>query len=106
MARPRIKVPETAKSGDIVTIKTLLSHRMESGHREDPDGRLIPQQIINSFTCEFNGTKVFACKVGTGVAANPFFEFTAKITEAGTFKFTWVDDDGTITEASREISLV
>lgn len=105
MTTPKIKVPETAAIGDIVTIKTLLSHRMESGHRKDSEGNLVPQRIINSFTCEFNGATVFACKVGTGVAANPFFEFTAKITKAGTFKFTWVDDDGTITEAHREISL-
>ena len=106
MTKPKIKVPETAAIGDTVTIKTLLSHRMESGHREDEDGNLVPQKIINSFTCEFNGTRIFACNVGTGVAANPFFEFTAKITEAGSFKFTWVDDDGTITQASKEITLV
>jgi len=105
MRKPRIKVPETAASGDIITIKTLLSHSMESGHRQDSDGILIPQRIINSFTCEFNGIKIFACNIGTGVAANPFFEFTVKVTEAGNFKFTWVDDDGTVTEASREIKL-
>jgi len=105
MSKPRIKVPETAAAGDIITIKTLLSHSMESGHRQDSDGILIPQRIINSFTCEFNGIKIFACNIGTGVAANPFFEFTVKVTEAGNFKFTWVDDDGTVTEASREIKL-
>jgi len=105
MSEPRIKVPETAAAGDIVTIKTLLSHSMESGHRKDSGGNLVPQKIINSFTCEFNGIKIFACNIVTGVAANPFFEFTVRVTEAGNFKFTWVDDDGTVTEASREITL-
>ena len=105
MTKPRIKVPESAFAGEIVTVKTLLSHSMESGHRADTEGNIVPRKIINTFTCEFNGATVFACDLGTGVAANPFFEFDVKVTEAGTFKFIWVDDDGTVTSAIREIEL-
>ena len=105
MSKPRMRVPKTAYAGEVVTIKTLLSHRMESGHREDTEGKIVPRKIINTFTCEFNGVSVFACDLGTGVAANPFFEFDVKITEAGTFKFSWIDDDGTVTNATRDIAL-
>ena len=105
MSKPRMRVPKTAYAGEVVTIKTLLSHSMESGHREDTEGKIVPRKIINTYTCEFNGVTVFACDLGTGVAANPFFEFDVKITEAGTFKFTWIDDDGTVTNATRDIAL-
>ena len=105
MAKPRFKVPETATAGDIITIKTIVSHRMESGHRKDADGNLVPRQIINFFQCEFNGRRIFSCDLHTAVSANPYFEFNARVEEAGIFKFTWIDDDGTVTEAEQSIAL-
>lgn len=94
--KPRVKVPKTAKAGEIVVIKTLISHIMESGQRKDPDGKVIPREIINKFTCEFNGTPVFSCDMDPAISANPYFEFKAKVDESGTFKFTWVDDNGSV----------
>lgn len=92
--KPRIKVPKTAKAGEIVLIKTLISHEMESGQRKDKDGKPIPRKIINKFACEFNGKPVFSCDIDPAVSANPYFEFSAVVSETGTFKFTWTDDDG------------
>ncbi|WP_454289364.1 thiosulfate oxidation carrier complex protein SoxZ [Rhizobium arsenicireducens] len=92
--KPRIKVPKTAKAGEIVLIKTLISHEMESGQRKDKDGNPIPRKIINKFACEFNGKPVFSCDIDPAVSANPYFEFSALVSETGTFKFTWTDDDG------------
>lgn len=92
--KPRVKVPKTAKAGETIVIKTLISHEMESGQRKDKDGKVIPRKIINKFTCEFNGQPVFSCDIDPAISANPYFEFSAKVTESGTFKFSWVDDDG------------
>ncbi|UIJ73160.1 thiosulfate oxidation carrier complex protein SoxZ [Aurantimonas sp. HBX-1] len=103
--KPRVKVPKTASAGEIVTIKTLISHEMESGQRKDADGNVIPRQIINKFTCEFNGVKVFECDLDPAVSANPYFEFTAKVPESGTFKFTWVDDNGEIYTDEQKIEV-
>ncbi len=105
MAKPRIKVPKKVSAGDVITIKTLVSHKMESGQRKDKEGKPIPRMIINKFSCEFNGTPVFSCDIDPAIAANPYFEFKAKVEEAGTFKFTWVDDEGEVIEAEKEISL-
>lgn len=105
MAKPRVKVPKTAAAGDIITIKSLISHKMESGQRKDADGNTIPRSIINSFKCEFNGKPVFACDIDPAISANPYFEFNARVEEAGTFKFTWTDDDGTVTEKEQPIKI-
>ena len=105
MSKPRIKVPKKVSAGDVITIKTLVSHKMESGQRKDKEGNPIPRKIINKFSCEFNGASVFSCDIDPGVAANPYFEFKAKVEEAGTFKFTWVDDDGKVIEAEKEVAL-
>ncbi|NDW07137.1 thiosulfate oxidation carrier complex protein SoxZ [Jiella pacifica] len=103
--KPRVKVPKKASAGEIITIKTLISHDMESGQRKGKDGNVIPRQIINKFTCEFNGMKVFECELDPAVAANPYFEFNAKVPESGTFKFTWVDDDGSIYTDEQKIAV-
>ncbi len=104
-AKPRIKIPKSAAAGDIITIKTLLSHPMESGQRKDKEGEVIPRMIINKFTCEFNGKPVFSCDIDPAVSANPYFEFSARIDEAGTFKMTWIDDSGEVIEAEKDIAL-
>ncbi len=105
MAKPRIKIPKSAAAGDIITIKTLLSHKMESGQRKDKEGEVIPRMIINKFSCEFNGNPVFSCDIDAAVSANPYFEFSARVDEAGTFKMTWVDDNGEVIEAEKDIAL-
>jgi sulfur-oxidizing protein SoxZ len=104
-AKPRVKVPKSAKAGDVITIKTLISHKMESGQRKDKAGKIIPRKIINKFTCEFDGAKVFQCDIDPAISANPYLEFTAKVSKSGEFKFMWVDDDGSIYETSKKIEV-
>ncbi len=103
--RPRIKLPKTAKAGEVIVIKTLINHPMESGQRKGRDGKVIPRQIINKFTCEFNGKPVFSCDIDPAISANPYLEFSAKPTESGTFKFTWVDDNGSSYTAEQSITV-
>ena len=102
---PKIRVPKTAKKGEVVEIKTLLPHIMESGQRKDKDGKTIPRKIINKFVAEFNGKPVFSANIEPAIAANPSMQFFAKVDESGTFKFTWVDDDGTVTTTEEKITV-
>ena len=104
-AKPRVKVPKTASKDEIITIKTLISHKMESGQRKDKEGNLIPRSIINKFTCAFNGQTVFATDIEPAVSANPYFQFNVKVPESGTFKFTWLDDDGSVYETEKSITV-
>ena len=104
--KPRVKVPKSASAGEIITIKTLISHKMESGQRKDKDGNKIPRSIINRFTCDFNGQNVIDVQMEPAISTNPYFQFEAVVPEAGEFKFTWYDDDGSICEKSKNISIV
>ena len=94
MARPRVKVPKKASKGEVITIKTLISHKMESGQRKDrKTGEKIPRNIINKFTAKFNGKQVFSVDIEPAVSANPYLQFSVKVSESGEFEFIWVDDD-------------
>lgn len=103
--RPRVKVPKTAAKDEVITIKTLISHTMESGQRKGSDGNPIPRQIINTFTAEFNGAKVFEAELEPAISANPYFEFTMRVPESGTIKFTWVDDNGSVYSEEQTIEV-
>lgn len=103
--RPRVKVPKSASAGDTVTIKTLISHKMESGQRKDDDGNLIPRSIINHFRVDFNGQNVIDVVMEPAISTNPYFEFDAVVPESGEFTFTWNDDDGSVYETSKKIEV-
>lgn len=102
--KPRVKVPASAKAGETVVIKTLISHPMESGQRKDSNGDIIPRSIINRFTCEFNGELVVDVAMEPAISTNPYFEFEAVIPASGEMKFTWYDDDGAVYEDTKTIT--
>ena len=103
--KPRVKVPKSAAVGEVVTLKTLISHPMESGQRKDGEGKLIPREIINRFTCDFNGANVIDIVIDPAVSTNPYFEFDVKVDAAGEFVFTWYDDDGSVYEDKKSIEV-
>jgi sulfur-oxidizing protein SoxZ len=103
--KPRVKVPKTAAVGDTITVKTLISHKMESGQRHGDDGALIPRSIINRFKADFNGQNIIDVALETSISTNPYFEFEAVVPEAGEFQFTWYDDDGSVYEAKKKIAI-
>ena len=101
----RLRVPSTAKKGDVIDIKSLISHPMNSGFVKDSSGKTIPRDIINTFTCTFNGQQVFAMKLEPAISANPFISFPVKVQESGTFDFQWVDDSGEVYKDSAKITV-
>jgi len=103
--KPRVKVPKSASAGETITIKTLISHPMESGQRKDSDGNTIPRSIINRFVCDFNGKNVIDVTLEPAISTNPYFEFESLVPEAGEFKFTWYDDDGSVYEETASIDV-
>lgn len=103
--RTRVKLPKQAAVGEVITIKTQITHRMESGQRLDPQGKPIPRAIIHRFLCTFEGELVIDLDIGPGISTNPFFEFQAVVPGPGVFQFSWFDDDGSIYTDSRAVSV-
>jgi sulfur-oxidizing protein SoxZ len=96
-----INVPARARRGDIIEIKTLISHVMETGYRRSQEGAPIARDIIRRFVCAYNGTEVFTADLHPAIAANPFIVFSTIATETGTLTFHWTGDNGfTITQSA------
>ena len=98
-----INVPAKAKRGEIIEIKTLMSHIMETGYRRTATGEIIPRDIITSFACRYNGAEIFRADLFPAIAANPFITFTTVATESGKFEFEWIGDRGFSETASASI---
>jgi sulfur-oxidizing protein SoxZ len=101
VANALIKVPESARRGEIIEIKTLISHAMETGYRRTQLGTRVPRDIIRLFVCTYNGTEIFRAELHPAIAANPFIVFSTIATESGTIAFTWTGDNGfSVTESA------
>jgi sulfur-oxidizing protein SoxZ len=94
MARALVNLPKTAKAGEVIEIKALIAHPMETGYRPGPNGRILPRDIITRFTCMYNGTIVFSAEFYPAMSANPYLAFTTVATESGTILLTWAGDNG------------
>ena len=105
MSTARIRLPATAKKGETIEIKTLVTHTMESGQRRDAQNNVIPRKILNKFVCSYNGKEVFRAELAPAISANPYMSFFVIATESGTLDFVWTDDDGSTIKESAKITV-
>jgi len=105
MARVLINLPARAKRGEIIEIKTLIAHSMETGYRLDSTGAAVPRDIIDRFVCTCNGEEIFRAELFPAIAANPFIAFFTIATESGELAFSWTDDHGQTQTEIRQITV-
>ena len=106
MARVVVNLPAEAKKGEVIEIRTLAGHPMETGFRRTQVGELIPRDIIRSLVCTYNGVEVFRAELHPAVAANPLITFTTVATESGTLEFRWTGDNGYTASHTASIKVV
>ena len=106
MADAMVNVPETAAKGEIVQIKILISHPMETGFRPRADGSLIPRDIIHELRCLYRGEEVFRAELFPAISANPFFAFPLRADASGEVTLVWINEQGAETRQSRRIKVV
>ena len=94
MASAMINAPSRARRGEVIDVKTLISHPMETGYRRSQLGALIPRDIVRLFVCRYNGTEVFRAELHPAIAANPFIMFSTVAMESGALEFHWTGDNG------------
>jgi sulfur-oxidizing protein SoxY len=103
---PRLAVPTTARRDELVEIKTMISHRMETGLRVDTAGRPIPRRIINRMVCSRDGETIFAADLSPAIAANAYLNFHIVARASAVFTFTWHEDGGAVYRASRPVAVI
>ena len=105
-SKPYVKIPGTATAGEITAVKTKLKHPMETGWRQNKNGQTVPRKRIYKFLCTFNGTEVFRADLHSGVSADPYLMFPAKIPGSGVLRCTWTEDGGREFVKDAEITVI
>ena len=105
MARALINVPQKAKRGEVIEIKTMIQPPRETGFRVGYHGQWIPRDIIQTFACRYNDVEIFHADLSSAIAANPFISFTTVATETGKIAFKWTGDNGFSVDESVDISV-
>ena len=90
----RIQFPERIVAGDVVKVRLLVQHPMDTGYLQDLSGRLVPRNVIRLLTCTLDGQEVLRVLPSSGIAANPFFEFHVRAMQTAEFRAEWTDDRG------------
>ncbi len=103
--RTLVTVPARAQIGASIVIQALAQHPMENGFRHDERGQRIPRDMIEQFTCTFNGSEVFRADLLGGIAANPLIQFQMTMSESGIFEMTWRGEQGELARASARIEV-
>ena len=94
MARTLLTVPPTARRGEVIELRALIAHPMETGFRPGADGQVLPRNLIRHFVCRYDGEVVFSAELHPAIAANPYLVFTTVATVSGTLSFSWEGDNG------------
>jgi sulfur-oxidizing protein SoxZ len=102
---PRVQVQSVAAKGEVLQIRTLITHQMETGLRHDSQGNIIPRKIINRFSCNYNDEMAFSVEFHEAVAANPYLEFYLRATASGRLKFVWEEDGGAVYSLEHDLTV-
>jgi sulfur-oxidizing protein SoxZ len=94
MAKGIIYAPKTARRGELVEIRAIVAHAMETGHRVDSDGRTLPRDIVTRVECRWAGELVLAADLFPAVAANPYLSFFVVASRSGPVTVRWQGDKG------------
>ncbi len=94
VARALVNLPERARANELVRVRALIAHPMETGYRPGADGRALPRDILRRFTCHCDDELVVDIALHPALAANPYLAFTLRVSASATLRFTWEGDRG------------
>ncbi len=99
-----IKIRAKSSNG-VTTVKSLMSHEMETGLRKDKKtGEPIPAHFIKEVTAKWKDQVVMTAFWSGGVSKNPYLSFKFNGGEKGdTVEISWVDNQDQTESATAEI---
>lgn len=104
MNPPRIRAPRQARAGEVVEIRTLIEHPMETGLRQE-GGRLVPRDMLARLVVRVNGEVALQAEFRNGSAANPYHVFFLRLERASEVEVSCTDEQGRTARSVARIAL-
>lgn len=92
--RALVTLPATVARGEVIAVRTLVQHPMETGHRVDAEGRRLARRIVRRVEAHLDGERVFAAELQPAIAANPYLVFPLRAERSGELVVSWSGDGG------------
>jgi sulfur-oxidizing protein SoxZ len=105
MAAARLLLPDSLVPGEVVQVRLMIQHDMETGYRQDRDGHPIARNVIRWVSLALGGMEVFRVEPSSGISANPYFEFPLRVTQPGEWLLQWEDEAGVVGELRQALRL-
>lgn len=82
-------------AGDVLDVKALLRHEMETGQRVDKaTGEKVPAKYIQDISVSVNGTPAAVGNFSAAVSRNPYLNVKVPGKKGDTVAITWKDNTG------------
>jgi sulfur-oxidizing protein SoxZ len=101
LSPPRIRIPRSARAGEVIEIRTLIEHPMETGLQQGAARR----DMLTRLLVRMNGETLLAAEFRNGTSANPYHVFFVRMERSSTFDFTWTDEAGRSARAEARVSV-
>lgn len=89
-------------AGDVLDVKALIRHPMETGNREDKStGEKIPADYIQTMNVQVNGEEVMTCNLSEGVSKNPYLNIKVPGAKGDEVTISWNSNTGDTDEATQ-----
>ena len=102
----RMQWPERIAAGDVVKVRLLVQHPMDTGYLQDLLGKMVARNVIRLLTCKLGAREVLRVEPSSGIAANPLFEFFVHATETAEMHVEWIDDRGNRGELKQTMTVL
>lgn len=105
MSQALLQWTEPVAAGQVLRVRLLIRHPMETGYLQDLSGQPIARNVIRELRCRYAGQEVFRAEPSPGIAAQPLFEFHLRVRASAEVLADWVDDRGERGEVRRWLAV-
>ena len=94
MAQALVTIPKAIARADVIEVRCLIGHPMESGFRAGVDGKLLARNIVTLLRCTYADVVVFEAQLMNSIASNPYVSFHLRAERSGLLRVEWIGDQG------------
>jgi len=94
IGRTKVVLPERIQRGDVIPVRVVVQHPMDTGFFRDANAEIIPAWFINDVRISYGGQEIARFEWTSGISRDPMVVFQLKAEQEGPLTFVWRDNKG------------
>lgn len=107
LGNPRIRVPESIRTGEIVQVRAKIDHNSYTGLvlKSGTHVREAPEFYVKQMLVLFDDQKVSEFQMTSAVSANPLIRFPLRVARGGILRVVFINNEGQRWEGAQRIRM-